>query len=259
MTIPVSVFLSNVAQIEASHPVYQLGQDGSRGSCDCIGLIIGAVRRSGGQWAGSHGSNWAARNRMATLKSPAPLELGGIVFKAHEPGASANQLPSTYQGHSDQRDYYHVGVIVSVSPLVIKHCTSWAGGSGIKVDTKIGVWRYGGRLQGLDYDSEEVTPVDPIGIATVAAPAGKSVRMRANPSDQAIIRANVPVGAQVDVLQKAGSWWEIRYGGKPGWMLASFLDGSTPAAPAVDMISVPRADWEALKTAFFRVMKGGSA
>lgn len=256
--IPLRTFLASVQEIVASKPTYELGRDGSRGSCDCIGLIIGAVRRSGGTWTGSHGSNWTARNRMITLRSPAPLELGGLVFKAHEPGTAANQLPGTYKGHPDQRDYYHVGVITSVSPLQITHCTSWSGGSGIKVDTKIGVWRFGGRLDGLDYNGKEESPVDPIGTTTVAAQSGKTVRMRAAPSDKSIARANVPVGSSVDVLQKAGSWWEIRYGGKQGWMMASFLDGSALLPETSDMIQVPRKDWEALREAFTRVQEGVS-
>ena len=65
--------------------------------------------------------------------------------------------------------------------------------------------------------------------ATVTAQSGKSVRMRVSPSIQSIVKANVPIGAEVEVLQKARDWWEILYGGKAGWMLASFLDGNATA------------------------------
>jgi uncharacterized protein YraI len=227
--IKLSTFLKNVQKIVDAHPSYEMGQDGSRGECDCIGLIIGAVRRSGEKWPGTHGSNWTARNYMVNLVSPAPLELGGIVYKYHNPGDPGYNLPAIYKDHPDQRDYYHVGVITSVSPLRITHCT---GGTtnGIKIDTKIGAWRYGGRLEGIDYESkEEILPVDPAETAIVAASSGKTVRMRASPSIQSIAKANVPIGAEVEVLQKAGDWWEIRYGGKAGWMLASFLGGAAAA------------------------------
>ena len=239
--IQLSTFLGNIQKIVDAHPSYELGQDGSRGSCDCIGLIIGAVRRSGEKWPGTHGSNWTARNRMTTFHSPAPLELGGIVYKAHEPGAIANDLPDAYKGHPDQRDYYHVGVITSVSPLRITHCT---GGTtnGIKIDTKIGAWRYGGRLDGLDYESKEETPPMDLLTAIVTAESGKSVRMRASPSLQAITRANVPLGSTVEVLQKDTDWWEIRYGSIQGWMLAQFLSGNfennAPVIVNADVVKV---------------------
>jgi uncharacterized protein YraI len=253
--INVSTFLANIQKIVDALPSYKLGQDGSRGECDCIGLIIGAIRRAREKWLGTHGSNWTARNRMKTLQSPAPLELGGIVYKYHNPGDPGYNLPAVYKDHPDQRDYYHVGVITSVSPLRITHCT---GGTtnGIKIDTKIGAWRYGGRLEGIDYESkeEEAPMTDPTGTAIVSAASGSSVRMRASASTKSIVRAYVPVGAQVDVLQKAGDWWEIHYDGQAGWMLASFLtggdDGSTEQQ---DIISIPRSAaimlLEALQTA----------
>ncbi|OPY85125.1 MAG: Bacterial SH3 domain protein [Syntrophorhabdus sp. PtaU1.Bin153] len=234
--IPLQTFLSNIQKIVASKPYYQLGEDGSRGKCDCIGLIIGAFRRSGEPWPGKHGSNWTARNHMVALTSPVIVELGNLVFKAYEPGDKANTLPDDYKGHPDQRDYYHVGVITSVSPLQITHCT---GGTtnGIKVDTKIGQWRFSGRVDGVDYESkEDIPPMNPAETAIVAASSGKSVRMRASPSIQSIAKANVPIGAEVDVLQKAGDWWEIRYGGKTGWMLATFLNGdAVDDDPPVDI------------------------
>lgn len=48
-------FLEKVQEITASKPTYKLGHDGSDGTCDCIGLIIGAIRRAGGSWTGTHG------------------------------------------------------------------------------------------------------------------------------------------------------------------------------------------------------------
>ena len=57
--IQLSDFLTQIAAIAAESPSYRLGGDGSDGTCDCVGLIIGAIRRAGGQWAGTHGSNYA--------------------------------------------------------------------------------------------------------------------------------------------------------------------------------------------------------
>lgn len=241
MSIPVNVFLGNIQRIVDTRPTYELGQDGSSGSCDCIGLIIGAVRRSGGKWNGTHGSNWAARNKMTSLMSPTPLETGGIVYKAHSPGETGYALPSTYAGHADQRDYYHVGVITGIAPLRVTHCT----GGGIKVDEKIGAWRFGGRLQGIDYNIEDKPMEDPE-MAIVTAKTGKTVRMRASPNLKAVAVANIPIGAAVEVVQKDTDWWNIRYGQRDGWMLAEYLGGER------DTIQIPRTEWDALVSAFDR-------
>lgn len=245
--IDLKTFLENIQRIVDAQPSYKLGTDGSRGTCDCIGLVIGAFRRSGERWPGTHGSNWSARNFMASLLSPAPIELGSLVYKYRDPGDPGYDLPDTYRGHPDQRDYYHVGVITSIIPLRITHCTGGAT-NGIKIDTTLNAgrkngWRCGGRVAGVDYDNKE-EPMEPLETAIVTAASGKSVRMRASPSIQSIAKANVPIGATVDVLQKAGDWWEIRYGGKTGWMLASFLGGAVtadedePAAAPSDMVTI---------------------
>ena len=62
-------FLTNVRRIQAADPRYRLGRDGSDGYCDCIGLVIGAIRRSGGQWRGIHGTNWTADRKSTRLNS----------------------------------------------------------------------------------------------------------------------------------------------------------------------------------------------
>ena len=59
-------FLRGVSAIQAEGPTYHAGGDGSDGTCDCIGLIIGAIRRAGGRWTGTHGSNYAARFAVET-------------------------------------------------------------------------------------------------------------------------------------------------------------------------------------------------
>ena len=51
--VKLDAFLKNADQIAAESPSYKLGHDGSDGECDCIGLIIGAIRRSGGTWSGT--------------------------------------------------------------------------------------------------------------------------------------------------------------------------------------------------------------
>ena len=83
--VHMEAWLSKVDEIAAEGPSYRLGHDGSDGACDCIGLIIGAIRRAGGKWTGTHSSNWAARNAMDTLHAvtdAGSLQVGQAVFKA---------------------------------------------------------------------------------------------------------------------------------------------------------------------------------
>ena len=143
LLITINEFLAAVEEIAAENPRYRKGGSGFDGSCDCIGLIIGALQRCGGKWTGIHGSNWAARNAVNGLKrivSNADLETGELVFKAKGPGAKGYDLPSRYKGDKDLNDYYHVGIVLSVYPLRIRHMTTPA----TKVDTKLGAWSHHG-------------------------------------------------------------------------------------------------------------------
>ncbi|MBQ1945479.1 MAG: hypothetical protein II343_00980, partial [Clostridia bacterium] len=93
--IQFSDFLHNVNAIAAERPAYRLGKDGSGGECDCIGLVIGAIRRSGGKWSGVHGTNYTVRNAVEYIdrvSSSADLTVGELVFKAREPGDDGYDL-----------------------------------------------------------------------------------------------------------------------------------------------------------------------
>ena len=150
MSVTLSAFLTAVDAIAAERPAYRLGGKAEDGTCDCIGLIIGALNRCGVKWPGIHGSNWAARNAMAWLlpvASAEDLAVGEIVYKARQPGDTAYSLPSRYDQDPDRRDYYHVGVVRSVSPLRIIHCTS---PGGVKTDARLGRWACAGGLRQLD-------------------------------------------------------------------------------------------------------------
>ena len=150
----VKTFLNLVLQIQSEAPRYKLGGFGLNGICDCIGLIKGALIRGGAGWGKTHGSNYALRYEMRrtfVIKKAADLYPGLAVYKYHNLGDAGYNLPASYANHPDKRDYYHVGVVLSVSPLQIAHCTSWSGGSGIKIDTKLGNWKIAGELSRVDY------------------------------------------------------------------------------------------------------------
>lgn len=235
--IPLSRFLAGVDQIADEGPEYQLGHDGSDGRCDCIGLVIGAIRRTGGSWEGTHGSNYAARNEMDYLlpvTDPDDLNVGEVVYKAAMPGQANYNLPSRYDDDPDRRDYYHVGVVCSVDPLRIVHCT----GPGIVVDTKLGKWNYRGWLRKVSQEGEE--NVSEIRTATVAAMEGSTVNLRQTPGGALLDR--VPVGATVTVAAQQDGWSRVHHDGLTGWMMSRFLqmEGEPAAAdkPAGDMVTV---------------------
>ena len=196
---------------------YKKGGDGSGGLCDCIGLVIGAWRLSGNTWAWTHGSNYTARYLVRGLAADQPLRRGDLVFKAREPGEKYYDLPDTYKGHHDKRDYYHVGVVTCTAPLVIIHCTSTPG--GIKKDTTRGNWKYSGQFVKLK--TEEIMSAYQ---ATVYAATGEKVNMRKGPGTVYDIVARVPVGAKVDISATTTSGWaKIKYGTREGYMSTDYL------------------------------------
>ena len=242
MTELLKKFLKKIDDIKRSKPKYRQPGDGSDGTCDCIGLIIGAIRRVGLKWIGIHGSNYAARYASVGFKkinAVQELEVGNMVFKAYEPGNSRNTLPSRYKHggkyyNGDLNDYYHVGVVTSVSPLNITHMTS----PTVKVDTTIGKWAYKARIKPLvdagAYSSISVpdkpsTPVfEPVTTgarAVVVAASGRYVKMRQQPTTRCGLYDEIPVGAVVTLDRPGETWAQISYGRRKGWyMMAKFLD-----------------------------------
>ena len=203
---------------------YQLGHDGSDGTSDCIGLIVGALELCGFDWPGVHGSNWAARNVMSTLgyiSSSKECFLGEVVYKAREPGDAKYDLPSSYKNSPDQKDYYHVGVVTCLNPFTITHCTGVEG--GIKYDYSLGAWHYGGKLKYVNYDDEEELPMESYN-AQVLSEDRNPVKMRKIPSANSKILVKVPYGAIVKVVGTVdGTWSAIEYLGQPGYMMSKFL------------------------------------
>ena len=258
-------FLSMVEEIAKSKPAYRLGGDGSDGTCDCIGLIIGAIRRAGGSWTGIHGSNYSARYEMRELlpvTDAGELCLGDVVYKARTPGQAGYALPERYKNDPDQRDYYHVGVVTAVEPLEITHCT----GPGIVRDTKLGKWTYRGRLKKVDYNGTEGMETM-ARMATVVADSGSTVKMRSKPSASDGLYWEVPVGAEVQVAEVTGSWAKVRYGDRTGYMMVTFLDmgvqeapetgGNAETAPGGELLTVQREALQAVYEALGSILQGG--
>ena len=257
-------FLEKVEEIAQSNPSYKEGRDGSDGTCDCIGLIIGAIRRAGGAWNGIHGSNYSARYEMRELlpvMDAGELNLGDAVYKARMPGEVGYALPERYKNDPDQWDYYHVGVVTAVEPLEITHCT----GPGIVRDTKLGRWTYRGRLEKVDYDGTEVVETM-VQTATVVADSGDDVKMRSTPSQTDGLYWKVPVGDKVQVAYVEGEWAKVRHQGRTGYMMVEYLEmdaqeppasGSSSGSTGGELITVQRAALQAVYDALGSILQGG--
>lgn len=64
------------------------------------------------------------------------VEPGEVVYRLIEKDAPGWKLPLSYKNHPDQNDYNHVGVIISVNPMVIFDCTKVTKKkiNGIRID-----------------------------------------------------------------------------------------------------------------------------
>lgn len=198
-------FLKGIEAIEAEKPAYRLGGSAADGTCDCIGLIIGALRRGGVSWTGTHGTNYAARCAVENLRrvtAASQLQAGEVVFKAREPGSSRYALPATYRKHADQRDYYHVGVVVSASPLRIVHCTT----PTVKRDVKLGSWHYAAALKAVPLTEDTGTAAENGGAeSAVQAPEEACPLLRHGARGEAVQRMQALLLQRGEQLPRYGA------------------------------------------------------
>ena len=234
MTALLQKFLDKAVQLFNSNPKRREPGDGSDGYCDCIGYLIGSLRRTGLKWTGIHGSNWAARKEAVNLhkvSSINDLEVGDMVLKACAPGSSGYALPARYKKggayyNGDLNDYYHAGLVYSKNPFQIRHMSS-----KMTIDTKLGKWNYAARLKPLvdagAYKTvyEEVVAIPSDGTqARVTAPSGGTVNMRRTPSLKGALIMRIKLGEIVEIVEPGEEWCKIKYQKKTGYMMAQFLD-----------------------------------
>ena len=226
--------------IAEEQPSYRIGGDSRDGTCDCVGLGIGALRRMGVEYDGEHSTNWAARREAVELweiMSVSQLRIGDNVLKAYEPGEKGWDLPERFKTYKDKHDYYHMGVVVSVAPLQIVHCTD----PTCKVDTKLGKWSYAFMWRQLsnaidapkqenpaqgDKVEEEKT-MEPLYEARVVLSESKVLNIRAGRGVKYRDIGDVPDGATVKVLED-GDWPLIEYEGLQGFMSGEYLQENMP-------------------------------
>lgn len=210
-------YAARVLEIAEEEPEYRLGGDGSDGTCDCVGLGIGALRRGGIAYDGLHGSNWAARYEAAELreiKTAADLRIGDNVLKAYEPADPKWALPERYGDDPDQRDYYHFGVVVSVNPLRIVHMTS----PTVHTDAALGRWRYAFLWRQLNGAEEKAMYT-----GKVKLNESRYLNLRNGPGTDCRVIGSVPNGSMVDVLSASGDWLFVRYGAASGYVHGAYI------------------------------------
>ncbi len=156
--------------------------------------------------------------------------MGEVVLKARTATADGYALPSRYANDPDRRDYYHIGVVVSVAPLRIVHCTTGGGVNGMTEDTRVGQWTHRGWLNKVSREGE---PMAETMTATVVAESGLTVNLRKSPGGALVDR--LPVGTEVVVAARQDGWSRVAYGQLVGWMMDDYLDfgedESDPAGP----------------------------
>lgn len=225
-------FVNRVLEIAATNPTYRTGGDGSDGTCDCIGLIMGAI----GKKYDMHSTNYFARYQMTDMRSiteDVEPELGELVYKARSASNPLYDLHERYKQSGryympgDMLDYYHVGVVTGVNPLVITHCTESAQANGIARDYTIVGWTHIGAADDVEYEELVDIPADvPVpDLAVVYSDNQEPVRLRSAPSTDKGYNtvAKVPFGAEVVVLERSSDWATVQWNSMRGYMQIQYL------------------------------------
>lgn len=262
--IGVSGFIERLKRIAERELRYKTGGTGKDGTCDCIGLIMGAMYESGHKKYDLHSTNYFARYQtmeMVTLKSSTEIYAGMILYKARDDQDKLNgrYLPGGRYYTGDVLDYYHVGVVTRAKPLEIIECTEYGSVTGIVRSDTIRGWEYGGKLRGILYDQEDLGGVyEETGEEIVVLYRARvttqedPLTLRATANGRKI--GEISKGAEVEVLTE-GEWARVRYGEMLGYVSAQYLEMIEEAEPELPKITIidsegnhfePVGDWRVL-------------
>ncbi len=219
-----------------------------RNGIDCSGAFVRAFQAQGASIY--HGSNTIYRqycSEVGKITSISQLQPGMAVFKHRADGNEPDKFKKDGIGN-----LYHIGLVVSVSPLRIIHATP----PKAKVDAALGTWSHYGKLKNVNYEGLGQTegfagslPPDGVGatspngegtamenlgdvlyVARVTAKSGGTVNLRKAANKDAEVLAKVPIGSNVSVYREADGWAQVRCAGQMGYMMLEYL---------VDVESIP--------------------
>ncbi len=252
--ISATKYVEGVLSILEEHPTYEIGGDGSNGTCDCIGMCRGGLERGGAKDVKNmRGTNQAARKtilNLQELKSADALLAGDVVLKIRDKDDPNMPLPDKYRKGGSEYDarwgetnFTHIGTVTSTHPLIITHMTSPTA----KQDKSLKGWMYFGESPWVEYEAAPEPPPEPPfdpdpepdpEKAIVVAESGSTVKMRARPTQKCNLYWDVPIGAEVDVYDwdaatdaKGQVWSEISWAGQMGYMIRSFLKDDDEPQP----------------------------
>ena len=204
--------------------VYKNGASGPD-ECDCKGYILWVLRQLG-QNVSSAGTNTMIRTQMRswhTLTDKSQLQPGMCVFKRREPDSRLKDKfrpgGSAWNASVGDVDVYHVGIVTSLKPLTIRHCSTGKN-RALLTDNSIKAWGLCGWIKWVDQG--EAQPSD-ARLMTVYAPEGNTVNMRVKTSTRSALVERVPVGTVVQVVEQANGWTKVKYKKWAGWMMNAYL------------------------------------
>ena len=224
--VTISQFVESVRRIADSRPVYRTGGTGADGTCDCIGLVMGALKKE----YPLHSTNYFARFQTRNLQPIAgadALRIGDLLYKARadQGGLNERYLTGGRYDTGDRMDYYHAGVVLETDPLLIVHCTQTDDANGIAFDRKADGWDYAGQPADVEPEQPETQGWE----AVVRAGSGSSVNLRSGPSITAARLSRIPLDTAVRVLKENGEWAQIRTpDGRTGYMMKRYLNRALP-------------------------------
>ena len=230
--IGVSGFIGRVKKIAEKDLRYKTGGTGKDDTCDCIGLIMGAMYELGHKKYDLHSTNYFARYQtmeMVTLRKGTPIYPGMILYKAkdNQDKLHGRYLPGGRYYTGDVLDYYHVGVVVRAKPLEIIECTEHGSVTGIVRSDTINGWDYGGKLRGVLYEGYEEVDEKEEGETMKVLYTARVITqedpltLRATADGRKI--GDIPKGAEVEVLAD-GEWARVRWGDMLGYVASRYLE-----------------------------------
>lgn len=238
-------FVNRVLEIAETNPTYRTGGDGSDGTCDCIGLIMGALGKDFPMHSTNYFIRYELENEPDAITDGTDLQLGDLVIKARSETNPRYDLHERYKPGGryyiidDLLDYYHIGVVTGVNPLIITHCTETGLINGIARDYTLEGWTHVGFADGLEYEGQwdnAAADKPAPDLAVVYSDNQDPVRLRSSPSTDKGYNtiAKVPFGTEVEVEESDGTWSTVRWNGQRGYMQNQYLRviGMAPAIQA---------------------------